>query len=271
MRSKGQGTTRKTVELADHETAVVDTGGDGVPMLLVHALGLDHRFWRAVLPALAGVGRVIAYDLRGHGRAQDAPLTVSLEQLAEDARVLLDRLGIARADVFGASYGGATAQHLTLAVPERVRSLSLIATATWFPKQELEQRALAAEQQGMEAQVPSSLMRWFLPETIASNPWEVRYARRRIRTARVANWAAAWRALAQFDIRQQTGAVRQRVLVLSGAQDQSSKPEMMDVTAAAYPNSELQRLHPGTHMAVMEEPAAVVSALQAFRRSVDAS
>lgn len=261
-------TATKTVKLHDHESSLRDSQGEGVPMLLIHALGLDHRFWRAVYPTLAGLGRVLAYDLRGHGRAQDAPLTVSMEQLAQDARELLDRLGIPQADVFGASYGGAVAQHLALAAPDRVRSLALIATATWFPRQELEQRAIDAEEHGMEAQIPSSLMRWFLPETIALNPWEVRYARRRVRTAKVSNWAAAWRALAKFDVRKRAEAINQPTLVLSGMQDKSSTPEMMAETAAAYARGELRRLVPGTHMAVMEQPEAVAMELKAFRTRV---
>lgn len=251
--------------LDDHETAVWDNGAEGVPMLLLHALGLDHRFWRAVYPTLAGLGRVIAYDLRGHGRAADAPLTKSIEHLAEDARKLLDHLELTQVDVYGASYGGAIAQHLALAAPDRVRSLALISTAAWFPRQELERRAIDSEQHGMEAQIPSALMRWFLLETIALNPWEVRYARNQIRKARVPNWAAAWRALAKFDLRGQTATVHQPVLVLSGKQDKSSTPDMMAETAAAYGNAELRTLDPGTHMAVLEQPAGVTAELKAFR------
>jgi 3-oxoadipate enol-lactonase len=268
MQLIANGPRRTTIKLRDHVTAVRDTHTQGVPMLLLHSLGLDHRFWRALYPALASLGRVIAYDIRGHGRAQDAPLTVSVEQLAQDARELLDRLEIPQADVFGSSYGGAIAQHLALAAPERVRSLALIATATWFPKQELEQRAIDAEQRGMEAQISSSLFRWFLPETIALNPWEVRYARRRVRSASVPNWAAAWRALADFDVRDRTAAIHQPVLVLSGMQDKSATPDMMAQSAAAYKNAELRTLDPGTHMAVLEQPTAVAIELTAFRNSV---
>jgi pimeloyl-ACP methyl ester carboxylesterase len=69
--------------------------------------------------------RVIAYDNRGHGRSAKlydikdygAPL------MAEDARRLLDHLGIARADVMGYSMGARIAAFLAIAHPERVRSL----------------------------------------------------------------------------------------------------------------------------------------------------
>lgn len=102
-------TTEMIVHRDDHDTVVWDRHTDGPPILLIHALSLDHRMWRKVYSQLAKVGRVIAYDLRGHGRARRAPRTMSLDHLAADTRLLLDALGIEQADVYGASYGGAVA------------------------------------------------------------------------------------------------------------------------------------------------------------------
>ena len=58
-----------------------------------------------------------------------------------------------------------------------MRSLGLIATVIQAPARELAARSVDAEQQGMETRVAKSLIRWFLPETIAQNSWMVRYAR----------------------------------------------------------------------------------------------
>jgi pimeloyl-ACP methyl ester carboxylesterase len=75
---------------------------------------------------LTGAGyRVIAYDNRGHGQSEKlynleaygAPI------MAEDARRLLDHLGIERAHVVGYSMGARIATFLAVAHPARVRSL----------------------------------------------------------------------------------------------------------------------------------------------------
>jgi 3-oxoadipate enol-lactonase len=185
----------RIVRLDDHDTMLWDSGGSGTPILLMHALCMDHRFWKKVFPRLASSARVIAYDIRGHGRARGAPATQSLNQVGDDAARLLDILGIGTADICGASYGGAIAQHFAFNHLDRTRSLSLLATGLKAPSEMLAARATAAEMHGMEAQVGTSIMRWFLPDTIARNPWEVRYARNCVRRALVRDWAASWGGL----------------------------------------------------------------------------
>jgi 3-oxoadipate enol-lactonase len=262
--------TEKFVSLGDHETLVWDNGGDGVPILLIHALVLDLRFWRDVYPILAKGGqRVVAYDIRGHGAARGAPLTLDLDHVAEDARMLLDRLDIEHADVYGASSGGAIAQHVVLNHPDRVRSLALIATGSRLPREILEDRAAKAARDGMQAQIAESLIRWFLPETIAQDTWMVRYARRCVERCRVSEWAANWRAMAGLDVIDRLRDVRVPALSLAGAQDVSATPDAMRLTAESIPGCKYVLLDPGTHMMPMEQAASVGHALLAFRRETD--
>lgn len=118
----------KTFNSDGVEIAFIDEG-EGPPVLLIHGFASNIATnW--VSPSwvgfLKGKGyRVVAYDNRGHGRSQKlydladygAPL------MAEDARRLLDHLGIARADVMGYSMGARISAFLTMAHPERVRSV----------------------------------------------------------------------------------------------------------------------------------------------------
>ncbi|KIW30861.1 uncharacterized protein PV07_02554 [Cladophialophora immunda] len=265
------GYTENIVRLGDHETLVRDSQGPGVPVVLIHALSMDHRMWREVFPQLAATGaRVIAYDLRGHGYARGASLTRSLEHLCADLELLLDTLGIESADIYGASYGGAVAQYFALDYPQRTRSLAVLATAAKAPEV-LASRATRAEQNGMESLVPESIIRWFLPETIAQDTWCVRYARACVRRARVEDWAAAWRAMAQLDCVDRLQELKVPVLVLSGKQDASSTTAMMKEIAEACKGTtaDFVEVDPGTHMMVMEMSKPVAEALIRFRESVE--
>jgi 3-oxoadipate enol-lactonase len=258
------------VTLADHRTGVITAGNDGpTPILLMHALCMDRHYWRAVAPVLATRAPVIAYDLRSHGLAGGGSLPTSLDQLADDAAELLDRLDVERADVYGASYGGAIAQHLALRHPGRVRGLALIATGAKFPRDELRARAANAERDGMAAQVPESLARWFLPDTVAHNTWGVRYARARLLRARVEDWAASWRTMADLDTVDRLAEITAPTLVVSGDQDLSSTPELMNQLAQGLPNGRLASMSPGTHMMVLEQPEVLAQHLMSFRAEVD--
>lgn len=172
------------LQLCDHATLVRDTGGPGFPIVLLHGLSLDSSMYRGIYPRLSKNARVIMYDIRGFGYAQNAPLVKDFSQLADGLAAILDTLSIDAADVYGTSYSGAIAQQMALQHPQRVRSVAMLASLTkGFPV--LLERATNAEQYGMEFMVPPTLMRWFSPESIARNVWVVRYARTCVTRAKV--------------------------------------------------------------------------------------
>jgi pimeloyl-ACP methyl ester carboxylesterase len=98
----------------------------GRPLLLVHgALSAIGTSFGAILPALAQDRRVIAVELQAHGHTPDIDRPLTVEHFAADVVALLDRLGIAEADVFGWSMGAAVALRLGTDHPARVGRLVL--------------------------------------------------------------------------------------------------------------------------------------------------
>ena len=72
-------------------------GPDSAPVVtLSHSLANDLTMWDPQLPALTAKFRVLRYDTRGHGGTDAPGGPYTMEQLAEDARALLQALGIAR-------------------------------------------------------------------------------------------------------------------------------------------------------------------------------
>jgi pimeloyl-ACP methyl ester carboxylesterase len=100
----------------------------GPPVVLLQGFGVPGYGWATVLAALARRYDCLLPDLRAVGRSggPGGPLTGA--QLADDALRVLDDAGVPRAHVVGNSLGGAVAQTLTTGAPERVRSLSLLAS-----------------------------------------------------------------------------------------------------------------------------------------------
>jgi pimeloyl-ACP methyl ester carboxylesterase len=109
------------------EIAYLDEG-EGDPILLIHGFA-SNRVVNWVEPGwvkllVADGRRVIAMDNRGHGESAKLydPAAYTALAMAEDARALLDHLGIGRADVMGYSMGARITAFLAMAHPERVRS-----------------------------------------------------------------------------------------------------------------------------------------------------
>ncbi len=108
-----------------------ETHGEGDPILLLHGFASNGRVnWVSTswTQTLADAGfRAIVMDHRGHGESDKPhdPDAYSSLLMAEDARRLLDHLGIDRADVMGYSMGARVAAFLAIRHPQRVRSLIL--------------------------------------------------------------------------------------------------------------------------------------------------
>ena len=101
--------------------------GQGPPILLIHGFA-SNRFvnWRDTgwVKVLTEAGyQVIALDNRGHGESEKLydSAQYSAPMMADDARRLLDHLGIVRAAVMGYSMGARITAFLTMQHPERVR------------------------------------------------------------------------------------------------------------------------------------------------------
>ncbi len=103
--------------------------GAGDALVLIHGLGANLSFWFfGAAQLLAARRHVIMYDLRGHGRSP-MPLTgYTLSAMADDLRGLLDRIGVAKADIVGHSFGGRVALTFAVQHAERVRNLVIADT-----------------------------------------------------------------------------------------------------------------------------------------------
>ncbi|MEV5874299.1 alpha/beta fold hydrolase [Streptomyces sp. NPDC052101] len=113
----------QTVAVTGGEIRADDSGGDGLPLVLLHPGIADSRVWDPVLPALTARHRVIRYDARGFGGSP--PPTGPYTQSADLERVL-DHFGADRAVLVGSSMGGRTAIGFALSEPDRVAALGLL-------------------------------------------------------------------------------------------------------------------------------------------------
>ena len=106
--------------------------GDGAPngtIVLINGLADDLLSWGFQIPALVEAGyRVLRFDNRGIGQSDRPAGPYSARMLADDAKALVDQLGIKDFHLMGVSMGGMISQEYALAYGDDLKSLTLACT-----------------------------------------------------------------------------------------------------------------------------------------------
>lgn len=118
--------TRRLVIPSGGAQVATEQAGQGPVLMFLHSGVTDRRGWSAQLQGFQGAYRVLAYDRRGFGDTQ--PVSESYSNV-QDLLAVLDSVQTLETVLIGNSQGGLIALDFTLAYPERVRALVLIASA----------------------------------------------------------------------------------------------------------------------------------------------
>jgi pimeloyl-ACP methyl ester carboxylesterase len=100
-----------------------DEGSGGPPMLFVHGYSCDSHDWSWQLGHFAAGHRVIAVDLRGHGRSSVPDDGYDYLDFAGDIAALLDQVGCGSVVAVGHSLGGVIVSALAVERPELVEAV----------------------------------------------------------------------------------------------------------------------------------------------------
>jgi pimeloyl-ACP methyl ester carboxylesterase len=110
---------------ANGQTLYYEVHGEGEPLLCVMGLSADSVAWMLQVPAFSAGHRTVIFDNRDVGQSSMAGGPYEIADMARDALALADALELDSFHLLGVSMGGAIAQELALAAPERVRTLTL--------------------------------------------------------------------------------------------------------------------------------------------------
>lgn len=235
----------------------VDGPSDAPAVLLSAGLGTTLHLWDPQMAALTRHFRVVRYDHRGHG-ASVAGEPYTVEAFAVDAVELLDQLGVDRAHVVGISLGGMVAQRLAIDAPDRVDGVVLISTgARLGSAQHWAERARMAREDGTAALAPTVVPRWFTPAFQERDPSTVQDVVDMLAATTDDGYAGCAAAVGGHDTRDELGSIAAPVLVIGGADDVASAPEITRTLADAIPGASYELLDDAGHLLNLEHPQVV--------------
>lgn len=240
----------------------VDEGSDerrGVPLLFVHGFPLSHLIWAPQLQAFAIKHRILAPDLRGHGRTEAPPGPYAMEQMADDLRALIEARQCGPVMIIGHSMGGYIALAFMRRYPHLLRGLGLICARAGADTPEgkinRENLALRVEQEGSKAVVDAMFPKMLAPSTYAEQPELSDSIRRMMLAIPVAGIAGALRGMAlRADSNDFLPSIKVPTLIITGADDQLISPKESENMAKQIPDATLHIIPSAGHLPSVEKP-----------------
>jgi pimeloyl-ACP methyl ester carboxylesterase len=239
-----------TAQLPDTKLWYWDTGGSGVPIVLLHPATGSGLIWSYQQPAFAKAGyRVIAYSRRGY--INSAPFDRANPGIgSEDLRLLADHLKLERFHLVASAAGGSIASDFAFSYQQRLLSLTISSNSLGVRDGEIAKAANFIRPKGWD-EMPAEF-RELGPSYRAANP----------------NGVKAWmelehKALIGRDYRQtlknDITQVRLKELklptqLIAGVADLSTPPSISRLIAAELPNAKVTVMPEAGHSSYWEQP-----------------
>lgn len=223
--------------------------GEGTPLLLIPATGVDHTVWGDHLSAFAKHFRVFAIDNLGTGdssKIEDVSHYTE-EVLADDAFELMKSLNIDSAHVAGISMGSIVAQRVAIEHPGFVRSLSLY--NSWGKTDDFMEQIFSIWQRLIETQPMSfagpSMLHWLVSEALwEEHPEQIPLLSKMVFESETAPPTFVTLAHLEIDIAHdaldELRYIQAPTLIIAGEEDRTTPVRYAKEMVEQIPNAELQ-------------------------------
>lgn len=240
-----------------------------VPLMFVHGFPLHHEIWSSQIQAVSATHRVIAPDLRGHGKSDAPPGPYKMEQMADDLKALIDARRCGPVIMIGHSMGGYITFAFLRRYPKLIAGLGFVCTRPGADaaegKTNRENLAQRVEKDGSIAVVDAMFPKMLAPTTYAEQLEASESVRHMMLATPVAGIAGASRGMAlRSDSSDLLPTIKVPTLIITGAKDQLIPPKESENMAKQIPNAMLHIIPGAGHLPSMEKAGEFNRALREF-------
>jgi pimeloyl-ACP methyl ester carboxylesterase len=266
---------KKTLALPNGEVlAYIDMGNaSGPPVVLIHGYTDSARDWVPLVPYLSKRLRLILVDLRGHGQSSKPECCYSRLDFAYDIKLMMDALGIKKADIVGHSLGSIIAQTFAEYWPERTSHAVLIASTGGRPPNAPPKPAqfdFAADirklTEPIEPDSPFMIAWWDSPTPV--DPEFLRRERKDAAGIPLRVWLAVLdQGLpdnAYDDLQRTLPRLKAPTLLIWGSKDPIMEEPVRKTLRDALPGAKVQVFEGLGHNPFWEDPRSVAEVINAF-------
>ena len=240
----------------------LDQGGDGIPIMALHAYWMEAGTYAELAEALAPKWRVIALDQRGHGHSDHAE-DLSWDAFVGDLAAFLNHLNMVEPAILaGNSLGGTVAFRFAARFPAKVRAM-IVEEAPAEENAELnfmrEWAGVYPTREALEAKIGERLV-WSVAQSFRQTP---------------AGWTLAFSPDALADAQQGLNgdfwgdwrATDCPVLLVRGSRSRAVEGAVLERMAAERANTTLATFDAG-HVVHHDMPSAFASAVRSFLKNI---
>jgi 3-oxoadipate enol-lactonase len=246
----------KFVEIDQQNIHYKIEGKSDLPFLILsNSLGSEMKMWDEVMPYLLSNFQILRYDTRGHGESKFIKTneTLSIARLAKDVIELMDKLNIKSAVFCGLSMGGLIGQHLGIHYADRIEKVVLCNTGAKIGDDERwNSRIKTISENGMQAIVEDTMVRWFRESYIKANPGKIEEFRQMFLRSQVDGYSACCEAIRDADFRTANSKNTIPTLVIAGNEDPVTTLENGKFIAETVQNGQVLELN-AKHLSAAEQ------------------
>lgn len=245
--------------------------GHGTPVLLIHGLGSSTLDWEFQIPVLSAHYRVLALDVRGHGRSDKPRERYRMVDFADDVAALIEHLQLPPVHLVGISMGGMIGFQLGVDQPHLLRSLTIVNSAPEVKAHNLRERLEIAKRWLLARLLPLETLAKALGKLLFPRP-EQAELRHKVEQRWPRNdkraYLASLDAIIGWGVRERLQRITCPTLVISADRDYTPI-EHKQAYVTELPDARLQVIDNSRHATPLDQPQRFNTVLLDFLGEVD--